>query len=192
MAGWGGVVKITKYHHDKHGLHSKLGIVCIVDLVVLCPKLWLCALNPSTSSPDIGYVSEPPQLPPNPEALGFMDGLMEGRNTGPSLTGDTILSHRGTILSHSCSCYISPPHPFRSFLISPFISPPIMGPILNLPPPIIAYPLSRVQYYTVEDGNKELSPDTIDWTVDRPILTFLTYSSYNNGTCNCDHLPIWR
>lgn len=64
----------------------------------------------------------------------------------------------------------------------------------------------RVQYYTVEDGNKELSPDTIDWTVDRPILTFLTYSSYNNGTCNCEaanssgtvtstdaiyHLPIW-
>ncbi|XP_063694816.1 high affinity cAMP-specific and IBMX-insensitive 3',5'-cyclic phosphodiesterase 8B-like isoform X10 [Bolinopsis microptera] len=33
-------------------------------------------------------------LTEDPEALGFMDGLMEGRGTRPSVTGDTILSHR--------------------------------------------------------------------------------------------------
>ncbi|XP_063694814.1 high affinity cAMP-specific and IBMX-insensitive 3',5'-cyclic phosphodiesterase 8B-like isoform X8 [Bolinopsis microptera] len=41
-------------------------------------------------------------LTEDPEALGFMDGLMEGRGTRPSVTGDTILSHRDSCESLDC------------------------------------------------------------------------------------------
>ena len=61
----GGVVMVTKYHHGKlsrawsvRGYKVNRGLC---GLWFLCPKSWLFALNSSTSSPDIGYVSEPPR-----------------------------------------------------------------------------------------------------------------------------------